>query len=148
MGEGSFRYSLNLCPKILADSPMFSSSNSSLLHLYQYITPLFCLIVSLSLGATRMFFNILPLLKYVCIPYFLQMFLMLSNSPCVYHMTMCSLFFVGWFCVVLFVMLRFVYAWFSLCVLFIAHLGYLLPVGVAVLFTALLVLGKLLLVCV
>ena len=32
-----------------------------LLHLNQYITPLFCFIVSLSLDATKMFFNVLPL---------------------------------------------------------------------------------------
>ena len=34
--------------KVLADCQMYSSSDSSLLHLYQYITPLFCLILPLS----------------------------------------------------------------------------------------------------
>ena len=36
-GEGAFRCSLNLSPKFLADSPMYSSLHSSLLHLNLYM---------------------------------------------------------------------------------------------------------------
>ena len=43
LGADAFRCSLNLSPKVLADSPMHSSSQSTLLHLYQYMTQLFCL---------------------------------------------------------------------------------------------------------
>ena len=60
-GEGTSRCSLNLSPNVLAQSPMYSSSQSYLLHLNQYITPLCCFIVSLSLCATKMFLNVLPL---------------------------------------------------------------------------------------
>ena len=41
IGEGAFRCSLNLSAKFLADSPMYSSSHSTLSHLYLYMTPLF-----------------------------------------------------------------------------------------------------------
>ena len=34
MGKGAFRCSMNLSPKVLADSPVYSLLNSSLLHLY------------------------------------------------------------------------------------------------------------------
>ena len=33
-GGGVFKCSLNLSPKVLADSPMYSSSHSNLSHLY------------------------------------------------------------------------------------------------------------------
>ena len=36
--------SLNLSPNVLADSPMYSSSHSMLVHLYLYISPLFCVL--------------------------------------------------------------------------------------------------------
>ena len=62
--------SLNLFPMDLADSPMYSPSHSSLLYLYQYITPLYCLMLYLSLGVTRMFFKVLPLLEGICMPFF------------------------------------------------------------------------------
>ena len=51
--EGAFRCSLNLSSKFLADSPIYSSSQSTLSHLYLYMTPLFLRIGSLSLGAMR-----------------------------------------------------------------------------------------------
>ena len=41
MGEGALRCSLNLSSKVLADSPMYSSSHSVLPHLYQYMMLLF-----------------------------------------------------------------------------------------------------------
>ena len=44
-------------PKDLVDFPIYSLSQSNLLHLNQYMTPLFCFIVSLSLGATNMLYS-------------------------------------------------------------------------------------------
>ena len=41
IGEGALRCSLNLSSKFLADSPIYSSSQSTLSHLYLYMTPLF-----------------------------------------------------------------------------------------------------------
>ena len=40
-GEGALRCSLNLSPNVLEDSPMYSSSHSTLSHLYLCMTPLF-----------------------------------------------------------------------------------------------------------
>ena len=70
MGEGLFRCSLNLSPNLLTDTPVYSSSQSNLQHLNQYITPLFHFIVFLSMAATKMFFNILPLWKKAGFPHF------------------------------------------------------------------------------
>ena len=53
MGEGDLRCSLNLPSKFLADSPMYSWSQSTLPHLNLYMTPLLLRIGSLSLGAIR-----------------------------------------------------------------------------------------------
>ena len=53
IGEGDFRCSLNLSSKFLADSPMYSWSQSTLPHLNLYMTPLLLRIGSLSLGAIR-----------------------------------------------------------------------------------------------
>ena len=63
MGEGSLRCSLILSSKVLADSPMYSSSHSTLLHLYLKIIPLFCVMMSLSLEATRKFMMMLSPLR-------------------------------------------------------------------------------------
>ena len=41
MGDGALRCSLYLSSKFLADSPMYSSSQSTLSYLYLYMTPLF-----------------------------------------------------------------------------------------------------------
>ena len=41
IGEGAFRCSLNLSANVFADSQMYSSSHSTLSHLYLYLTPLF-----------------------------------------------------------------------------------------------------------
>ena len=71
MAECDFWCSLNFLPKVLADPPMFSSFHSNLLHLYKYVATLFCLMLSLSFGVTRIFFKVLPLLKSVSMPYFL-----------------------------------------------------------------------------
>ena len=46
MGDGALRCSFNLSSKFLADSPIYSSSQSTLSHLNLYMTPLFLLIGS------------------------------------------------------------------------------------------------------
>ena len=63
IGEGSFRCSLNLSPKFLADSPIYSSSQSTLLHLNLYMTPLLFRIGSLSLGVMRRLISLLKSIK-------------------------------------------------------------------------------------
>ena len=70
MGDGAFWCSLNLSPKVLEDSPIYSSSHSTLSHLYLYMTPLFFNRGSLSLGAIGRLLMVLPPLKYTCTPYF------------------------------------------------------------------------------
>ena len=52
MGEGSFRCSLYLSPKVLEVSPIYSSSQPRLPHWYQYMAPLWLTMVSLSLSTT------------------------------------------------------------------------------------------------
>ena len=52
MGDQALRCSLNLSSKFLAASPIYSSQ-STLSHLYLYMTPLFFRSGSLSLGAIR-----------------------------------------------------------------------------------------------
>ena len=81
IGIGAFNCSLYLSPKVLAGSPIYSSSQSMLSCLNQYITLLLFLILSLSLGDTSKFFMVFPPLKCTCIPYILQMFLKLSLIP-------------------------------------------------------------------
>ena len=51
---GALRCSLNLFPNDLEDSPIYSSSQSTLLHFNLYITP-FLLMASLSLGVIKKF---------------------------------------------------------------------------------------------
>ena len=81
IGEGHFRCSLNLSLNVLEDSAMYSSLHSTLSHLNLYMMPLFMVVGSLSLGATRRSLMVLPPLKYTCIPCFLQTVFMLSLSP-------------------------------------------------------------------
>ena len=75
MGEGALSYSFNLSPKVLADSPVYSSSHSSISHLYLYIATYFWVMFSLSVGAIRRHVMVLPSLKWTYIPTLLQMFL-------------------------------------------------------------------------
>ena len=84
IGEEDFWWSLNLSAKVLADSPIYSSSHPSSLHLYLYITPLLLVIGSLSFGGIRRPLMVWPPLKCTCTPYFLQVFSILSLSPCWY----------------------------------------------------------------
>ena len=52
--------SLNLSPNVLEDSPVHSSSHSTLSSLYLYITTLFWVMGSLSLEAIRRLLVVLP----------------------------------------------------------------------------------------
>ena len=65
MGEGSLSCSLNLSPKVLEVSPMYSSLHVSSPHWYQYIVPLFLSMGSLSLGLTNICLLVLFPLKDV-----------------------------------------------------------------------------------
>ena len=56
------------------------------------MAPLWLNIGSLSLGETRRLLMVLPPLKWVWMPYLPQIFLILSQRPCVYGMTMWHLF--------------------------------------------------------
>ena len=87
MGDGAPMCSLYLSPNVLPDSPMYYSSQSTLPHLYLYVTPLFLGMVSLSLGCTRRSLIVLPPLKYNSTPYLLQMFLQVSPRPFIYGTT-------------------------------------------------------------
>ena len=60
-GEGDMECSLSLSPKVLADPPIYSISHPNLLHIYPYITPLFC--VMLSFRTTRRPLMVLPPLE-------------------------------------------------------------------------------------
>ena len=82
IGEGSFRCSLYLSPKVLEVSPIYSSSQLRSPHWYQYMALLWFTIGSLSLGRPR-FLMVLPPLKQVWMPYLPQIFLILSQRPCV-----------------------------------------------------------------
>ena len=68
--EGAFRCSLNLSPKFLTDSPVYSSSHSTLLHLNLYMTPHFLRIRSLFLGVIRRFLMVGPPFRCTSMPYF------------------------------------------------------------------------------
>ena len=85
---GALICSLNLSPKVLPDSPKYSSSQSTLPHLYLYITPLFLSMVSLSLVCTSRSLMVLLPLKYTSMPCLLQMFLQVSSKPFIYGTTM------------------------------------------------------------
>ena len=93
IGDCAFRCSFYLSPKVLAESPIYPSLQSILSHLNQYITLLFFLMLSLSLGDTSKFLMVFPPLKYTCISYFLQMFLKLSLIPWEYGTTIWHIFF-------------------------------------------------------
>ena len=81
IGEGALRCSLTLSSKFLADSPIYSWPQSTLSHLYLYMTPLLLRIGSLSLGAIRRPLMVWPPFRCTSIPYFLQVLLKLSLSP-------------------------------------------------------------------
>ena len=128
IGEGAFRCSLNLSPKFLADSPIYSSSHSTLLHLNLYMTPLFLRIGSLSLGVIRRFLMVGPHFRCTSMSYFLQVLLELSLSPWWYGTVLCGF----WSLLLLgleFLLLLFFFlgagAWLLIFTLLRAHVGYL-----------------------
>ena len=71
---------------------MYSSSQVRSPHWYQYMAPLWLAIGSLSLVENSRLLMVLPPLKWVWMPYLPQIFLMLSQRPCVWGMTMSPLF--------------------------------------------------------
>ena len=75
IGDGAFKWSLYLSSKVLADSPVYSSSLSVLPHLYQYMILCCFLIPSLSFGNISKLLRVFPPLKYAWTPYLLQMVL-------------------------------------------------------------------------
>ena len=87
MGEGSFRCSSDLSTKVLEVSSMCSSSQVRSPHWNQYMAPLLLTMRSLSLWESSRFLMVLPSLKWVCMPYLPQIFLMLSQRPCVQGIT-------------------------------------------------------------
>ena len=89
LGEGCLRCSLLLSPRVLAVSPMYSSSQAIWLHWKLYITLLFISFGSWFLGFMRACFMIVLPLKWTCIPYLPQTCLILSTIPLVYGMTTC-----------------------------------------------------------
>ena len=122
MGEWDL-CSLNLSAKVLADSPMYSSS----LHLYLYMTPLLLVIGSLSLGTMSRSFMVWPPLKCTCTPYFWQVFLILSLSPCWYGTTICIFLLLVVFSPVwlLFLLLLLDGFWLFILALMMVQMGYL-----------------------
>ena len=74
IGDGALMCALNLSANVLPHSPIYSSSQSTMPHLNLQVTLLFCRMVSLSLGCTRRSLMVLPPLKYISSPCFLQMF--------------------------------------------------------------------------
>ena len=121
MEKGDFWCSLNLSAKVLADSPIYSSSHPSSWNVNMCMTPLLMVIGSLYLGAMKKSFMVWPPFKCTCIQYFWQVFLNLSLTPC-------------WYCTTVYMFLLIVLIWpFSLLLLFfvlifallMAYTGYL-----------------------
>ena len=72
IGDGALRYSLSLFPKVLPDSPIYSSGQLIHGHLNLEMTPLFSILLSVSLGDMRRVFMVLVPLKCTWIPIFLH----------------------------------------------------------------------------
>ena len=72
---------MNLSPKVLEVSPVYLSSHVQSPHWNQWMAPLLLAVGSLSLGETSRFLMVLLPLNWVCIPYLLQIFLMLLHRP-------------------------------------------------------------------
>ena len=96
IGKGGLRCSLNLSAKFLADSLMYSSSHSTLSHLYPYMTALFIRMGSLSFGAMRRFLMVSPPFTYTWAPYLLHFLLKLSLSPWWYGTTIFGFWLLLW----------------------------------------------------
>ena len=81
IGEISIRCSLNLPPNVLEVCPMYSVWQVRSLHWNQYMAQLLLTTGSLSLRETSRFLMVLLPLKWFCIPYLPQIFLMLLQRP-------------------------------------------------------------------
>ena len=127
MGEGDFWCSLNLSAKFLADSPIYSSSHPSSLHLNLYMAPLLLVIGSLSLGAMSRSFMVWPPLKCTCTPYFDQCFwtsqlaLVDMVPPCICFCWLISFGQFDCYCFCLVFLLEF---WLFILALSMAQMGY------------------------
>ena len=75
IGDGAFTCSLYLSSKVLTDSPISSSLQLVLPHLYQYMMLLCFVISSLYCGHINKFFKVFPPLKYTWTTYLPQMVL-------------------------------------------------------------------------
>ena len=97
MGEASFRCSLNLSPKFLEVSPMYSLAQVRSLHWNQYMAQILLTKGFLSYGEASRFLMVLLSLKWVCMPYLPQIFLILSETLCVRYnnMSLCFNFIVS-----------------------------------------------------
>ena len=80
-GEGALRCSLYFSPSVLPDSPMYSSVQLMLGHLYLYMTPLLVSLGSLSLGAISNCLTVFVSLKCTWMPCLLQVLLNFSPNP-------------------------------------------------------------------
>ena len=75
IGDVAFKCSLYLSSKVLADSPIYSSSHS-VLHPWNLYMMLLCFVLaSLFFGNINRLFKVFPPLKCTWTPYLLQMFL-------------------------------------------------------------------------
>ena len=122
IGDGAFKCPFNLSSEVLADTPTYSSSHSVLPHLYQYIILLCFFILSLSFGNINKFFNVFP-------PWSMPGLHTCYRWTCSFHIVLwysvplCDIFSVFW-CFFL-CSSCFFFCSCSLCIFWIAHLGYL-----------------------
>ena len=88
MGDGALKCSLSLSLNALPVSPMYSSGQSICGHLYLYMTPLFCSLMSLSSDTINSIFIVFEPLKSTCIPFLLHILLNSSPNSCINGTTM------------------------------------------------------------
>ena len=88
MGDGALRCSLSLSTNALSVSPIYSSGQLMCGHLNLYMAPLFCSLVSLSLGDMSSVFTVLEPLMCTCMSFLLHVLLNFSPNPCIYGTTM------------------------------------------------------------
>ena len=96
MEKGDFWCSLNLSAKVIADSPIYSSSHPSSQNVNMCMTPLLMVIGSLYLGAMKKSFMVWSPVKCTCTQYFLTSVFEPLTYPllilyhCVYVLIDCS----------------------------------------------------------
>ena len=84
-GDGALRCSLSLSPNAMPVSPIYFSGQLICGHLYLYMTPLFCSLVSLSLSAMSRVLIVFEPLKCTCIPFLLHVLLLFTQSLYVWN---------------------------------------------------------------